>query len=95
MSLDVPRRVPPVTCSLTPRLLRSPDIGILAGAGIGVVDVAVPPVTGILVTGSELAAPDAEPRPGQIHDGNGPPAPGAARRRRMPAAHARGGGGRA
>ncbi|HEY9594506.1 MAG TPA: molybdopterin molybdotransferase MoeA, partial [Spirochaetia bacterium] len=57
---------------LTPRLLRSPDIGILAGAGVAAVDVAVPPVTGVLVTGSELVPPGAAAGPGRIHDGNGP-----------------------
>jgi len=69
MSPAAVKRAPRVTCSSR---LRSPDIGILAGAGVAAVEAAVPPLTGVLVTGSELAAPGTATGPGQIHDGNGP-----------------------
>ena len=57
---------------LGPRPLRPQDIGILAASGIAEVPVAVPPLVGILSTGSEIR-PAGEPLgPGQIYNSNGP-----------------------
>jgi molybdopterin molybdotransferase len=57
---------------LSPRVLEPQDIGVLASQGIGAVEVAVPPLVGILTTGSELASAGEALRPGQIYNSNGP-----------------------
>jgi molybdopterin molybdotransferase len=57
---------------LTPRALRAHDIGILAASGIQRVEVAALPTIGIISTGSEIRAPGASLKPGQIYDSNGP-----------------------
>jgi molybdopterin molybdotransferase len=57
---------------LGPRALRPQDIGILAASGIAEAPVVVPPLVGILSTGSEII-PAGEPLgPGQIYNSNGP-----------------------
>jgi len=57
---------------LAPGVLQPQDIGALASQGIGAVEVAVPPLVGVLTTGSELAGPGEALRPGQIYNSNGP-----------------------
>jgi molybdopterin molybdotransferase len=57
---------------LTPRLLRSQDIGILASLGLTAVPVAVAPRIGIITTGSEIKSAGEELGPGQIYNSNGP-----------------------
>jgi molybdopterin molybdotransferase len=57
---------------LGPKILKAQDIGILAASGIGEVPVAVPPVVGIITTGSEIRAPGEPLGPGDIYDSNGP-----------------------
>lgn len=56
---------------LAPRVLRPQDIGILASLGLPSVRVALPPQVGIITTGSELANPGEELRPGAIYNSNG------------------------
>ncbi len=57
---------------LGPRPLRPQDIGILAASGIAAIPVAVPPLVGILATGSEIRPPGEPLGPGQIYNSNGP-----------------------
>ncbi len=57
---------------LRPKILRAQDIGILAASGIPRVHVAVPPVAGIIATGSEIRGPGEPLEPGQIYNSNGP-----------------------
>jgi molybdopterin molybdotransferase len=57
---------------LRPKLLRAQDVGILAASGIPKVHAAVPPLTGIIATGSEIRAPGEPLAPGQIYNSNGP-----------------------
>jgi molybdopterin molybdotransferase len=57
---------------LSPKVLFPQDVGILAASGIPRIDVAVPPVTGIVSTGPEIRAPGEPLGPGQIYDSNGP-----------------------
>jgi molybdopterin molybdotransferase len=57
---------------LGPRVLRPQDIGILAASGIAAVHAAVPPLVGILSTGSEIRTAGEPLGPGQIYNSNGP-----------------------
>ena len=57
---------------LSPRALKAQDIGILASLGLERVDVAVPPLVGIITTGSELRNPGEKLGPGEIFNSNGP-----------------------
>lgn len=50
--------------------LRAQDIGALLAAGILTVEVARPPVVGILSSGDELVPPEETPAPGQVRDIN-------------------------
>jgi molybdopterin molybdotransferase len=51
-------------------LLRAQDLGILAGLGVGRVEVVARPRAAIISTGEELVDIGQEPRPGQIRDIN-------------------------
>jgi molybdopterin molybdotransferase len=51
-------------------LLRAQDLGILAGLGVGRVDVVSRPRAAIISTGEEIVDIGQEPRPGQIRDIN-------------------------
>lgn len=53
-------------------VLRPPQIGLLAGLGIGHVDVTVPPRVALLSTGDEVVPPDRRPDAGSVRDINGP-----------------------
>jgi len=53
-------------------VLRSAQIGLLAGLGIAHVDVAVRPRVAIISTGDEVVPPQQTPEAGQIRDINGP-----------------------
>lgn len=56
---------------LTPgRRLRPQDIGGLMALGITTVDVATPPVVGVISTGDEVVPPDQPTQPGQVRDIN-------------------------
>ena len=57
---------------LKPGRLRAQDIGLLASFGVVEVKVAVPPLVGIIITGSELGDPGRALDPGQIYNSNGP-----------------------
>jgi molybdopterin molybdotransferase len=57
---------------LSPRALKAQDIGILASLGLDRVDVAVPPLVGIITTGSELRNPGEKLGSGEIYNSNGP-----------------------
>jgi molybdopterin molybdotransferase len=50
--------------------LRSMDIGGLLSLGITAVNVAKPPLVGIISTGDEIVTPDRQPMPGQVRDIN-------------------------
>lgn len=52
------------------QILRPQDLGLLAGAGVTSVPVAVPLRVGIVSTGDEVVPPETEPGPGQIRDTN-------------------------
>jgi len=56
---------------LGPRVLAPQDVGVLASLGRAEVRVAVPPVVGVLATGSELRNPGQRLGPGQIYNSNG------------------------
>jgi len=56
---------------LTPRIIRAQEVGVLASLGINRVKVAVPPVVGVITTGSELRDPGETLRQGQIYNSNG------------------------
>lgn len=53
-------------------VLRSAQIGLMAGLGITQVEVAVRPRVAIISTGDEVVPPEQAPAPGQIRDINGP-----------------------
>jgi molybdopterin molybdotransferase len=57
---------------LTPRPLSPQDIGVAAASGFGELPVRIPPVVGILATGSELRSPGEPLGPGEIYNSNGP-----------------------
>jgi molybdopterin molybdotransferase len=57
---------------LGPRILEPRDIGVLASLGRDQVRAAVPPLVGVLATGSELRNPGESLGPGQIYNSNGP-----------------------
>lgn len=50
--------------------LRAQDIGGLMALGIVEIDVAAPPVVGIISTGDEVVPPEQHPQPGQVRDIN-------------------------
>lgn len=50
--------------------LRPQDIGGLMALGIAAIDVAAPPVVGIVSTGDEVVSPDQPTQPGQVRDIN-------------------------
>ncbi len=50
--------------------LRPQDLGALAGVGITEIEVAAPPLVGILATGDEVVAAGKMPQPGQVRDVN-------------------------
>lgn len=52
------------------RRLRPQDIGGLMALGITTVDVATPPVVGVISTGDEVVPPDQPTQPGQVRDIN-------------------------
>lgn len=52
------------------RRLRPQDIGGLMALGVTALDVAAPPVVGIISTGDEVVPPDQPTRPGQVRDIN-------------------------
>ncbi len=54
------------------KTLHPADVGVLAEAGHGVVEMVPPPVAGILATGDELVYCHHVPGPGQIRNSNGP-----------------------
>ena len=56
---------------LAPKRLAPQDIGILAASGIASVEVAVPPIVGIIATGSEIRLPGETLGPGEIYNSNG------------------------
>jgi molybdenum cofactor synthesis domain-containing protein len=53
-------------------VIRSQDVGVLAGSGIDRVTVAVPPRAAVLCTGPEIIGAGAPLGPGQVYDSNGP-----------------------
>jgi molybdopterin molybdotransferase len=53
------------------RVLEARDIGVLASLGRARVRVAVPPLAGVLATGSELRNPGESLGPGEIYNSNG------------------------
>jgi len=55
---------------LTPRILRAPDLAILAGLGIDRVEVGRAPEIAVVSSGSELTAPGEALAPGMIYDSN-------------------------
>lgn len=56
---------------LTPgHRMRPQDIGGLMALGITAIDVAAPPIVGVISTGDEVVAPDQSTRPGQVRDIN-------------------------
>jgi len=57
---------------LGPRVIAPRDIGILAASGVATVPVAVPPLAGIVSTGSEIRPPGEPLGPGEIYNSNGP-----------------------
>ena len=56
---------------LNPRILRPQDIGALSEQGIDAVEVVVPPLIGVLTTGTELRNPGETLKEGQIYNSNG------------------------
>lgn len=62
------RRGQPILAS--GRRLRPQDIGGLMALGVTALDVAAPPVVGIISTGDEVVPPDQPTRPGQVRDIN-------------------------
>ena len=52
--------------------LTSRETGTLAACGIAAVPCFARPVVAVLSTGGEVIPPSAPPRPGQVHDANGP-----------------------
>lgn len=52
------------------RRLRPQDIGGLMALGVTTVDVATPPVVGVISTGDEVVPPDQPTQPGQVRDIN-------------------------
>jgi molybdopterin molybdotransferase len=53
-----------------PKILMAQDIGILAASGIPRLALSVPPVTGIICTGSEIRQPGEPLGPGQVYESN-------------------------
>ncbi len=52
------------------RILRPPDVGVLATTGNTHVEVSKQPVVGILTTGSEIISPDRKMEPGKVRNSN-------------------------
>ena len=56
---------------LEPCVLRAQEIGALASVGLANIRVAIPPLVGVITTGSELRNPGTGLGPGQIYNSNG------------------------